>query len=507
MVQALKRHAAGTALVIPILLRPVVSTLGQPWAELQSLPRDLRAVTTWPNLDQALADVARGVIETLETWSPALPAPSTRRPQDQEPLAEDRVLDAAVPSQVQVGQTSEVVALVRRPESGGLKAILALDDTFSARPEAVRSQELMLDFNRDERGRPLPLRLTLALESPDFDPPRQTKHVQVPPHEDSPTYIFLAVPKRPGLLSLQLELLAGDVSIVCHLLRSNAELRAPTAPRRYVMATLPLATRSVDEVTEPEELLEPEELELSTGVEEASWPRPEDTAPTISIPRDATSEPPPITATIPSVASPSSRSPSDSWPPRQMPPAPASATPPSDTWPPVRQSRATRQAPAPSPVPSRAGRGLAFPALGALAAVLLVSASAWVLVRQQPLRSSPPDVGPIDTRPPIEVHDRALVLANARVLYAKRDFAGVVALVDETANPTADLNQLAGRSLYEMGDYDRAAARFRLAVESEPTNQEHRELLRRALQQRSAVGRPRQPLPYASPKPPASPPP
>jgi hypothetical protein len=213
MAGALRRHAAGSALVIPVLLRPVAAAAGQPWAELQGIPRDLRAVTLWPDLDEALATVAREVLEALENWSPARPAGPASLPGAAEPVVEERVLDAAVPARIRVGEASEVVALVRRPESGGLRAVLEADEAFAARPQEVRSQEFDLQFPRDERGRPLPLRLTLALESPDFEPPRQTKRIQVPPSGDSPLYVFLAAPRRAGLLALQIEVLAGDVSI------------------------------------------------------------------------------------------------------------------------------------------------------------------------------------------------------------------------------------------------------------------------------------------------------
>jgi hypothetical protein len=244
MATALKRHATSSALVIPVLLRPVVAAVGQGWAELQSLPRDLRAVMLWRNLDEALATVAREVLEALEGWCPARLPSHVALPVQDEGTAEERVLDAAVPSHVRVGQTSEVVALVRRPESGGLRAILAADHTFAAQPQAVRSQEFDLEFPRDHNGRPLPLRLTLVLWSPDLNPPWQSKRIQVPPSDDSPTYVFLGVPRRPGLLTFQIELLAGDVSIVTHLLRSQAEEAAVT-DHRYVVATMPLVTLSL----------------------------------------------------------------------------------------------------------------------------------------------------------------------------------------------------------------------------------------------------------------------
>jgi hypothetical protein len=423
MANALKRHAAGTALVVPILLRALV-TAGQPWSELQSLPRDLRAVTSWPNLDEAFADVARGLLDALEAWRPALPSPGTRSPADREPLAKDRVFDAAVPSHVQVGQSSEIVSLVRTPDSGGLRAILAADDSFAARPEGVRSQELSLDFLRDEHGRPLPLRLTLVLESPDFDPPRQTKRIQVPPEGDSATYVFLAVPRRAGLLALELELLSGDVSIVSHLLRSRADEDLRETARRYVVATLPLTT---------------------TGVRAAL----EDTLAPVPMP-----------------------SPSSTGAFRPVPPAAARPSPP--------------RTPASKP------RSVGIPALGALAAAVLVSTSAWLVLQQRSpsdLPSPRPTNAPVPTMTPMVFTtptpapaDATAVLAQARRLYERHDYAAVVALVDRTEAKTPQLHELAGRSLYEMGRYRQAEARFKLASDADPTNAERLALLKRAHQ-------------------------
>jgi GTPase SAR1 family protein/predicted MPP superfamily phosphohydrolase len=63
--RAMERHAAGEAVVIPVVLRPV-DWLNTPLAELQSLPRDNRAVTLWPNLDAAFVEIAKGIRQAVE---------------------------------------------------------------------------------------------------------------------------------------------------------------------------------------------------------------------------------------------------------------------------------------------------------------------------------------------------------------------------------------------------------------------------------------------------------
>ena len=65
--RALERHEAGQAMVIPVILRPVMWS-NTPFAKLQALPTDGRAVTSWSDRDAAFLTVAegiRGVIESL----------------------------------------------------------------------------------------------------------------------------------------------------------------------------------------------------------------------------------------------------------------------------------------------------------------------------------------------------------------------------------------------------------------------------------------------------------
>jgi GTPase SAR1 family protein/predicted MPP superfamily phosphohydrolase len=65
--RALERHAAGEAVVIPIVLRPT-DWLTLDIAKLQSLPRDNRAVDSshWKNRDEAFVEVAKGIRQAVE---------------------------------------------------------------------------------------------------------------------------------------------------------------------------------------------------------------------------------------------------------------------------------------------------------------------------------------------------------------------------------------------------------------------------------------------------------
>jgi hypothetical protein len=74
MKRALERHAAGTARVIPVALRPV-DHQAAPFMQLQGLPSGFKPVTEWDNLDRAFADIASGIRQAASRFHhhPAVP--------------------------------------------------------------------------------------------------------------------------------------------------------------------------------------------------------------------------------------------------------------------------------------------------------------------------------------------------------------------------------------------------------------------------------------------------
>src|SRR6266516_3212780 len=76
MNRALERHEADQARVIPILLRPV-DWQDTPFAYLQALPTDAKAITTWSNQDEAFVDVVGGLRRVIEDL-PFLAASASR---------------------------------------------------------------------------------------------------------------------------------------------------------------------------------------------------------------------------------------------------------------------------------------------------------------------------------------------------------------------------------------------------------------------------------------------
>ena len=78
MQRALQRHAAGTARVIPIILKPC-DWQGSPFSHLQVLPKDAKPVTKWDDPDEAFLNVVQGLRKAVETLqakvSPTPPPP------------------------------------------------------------------------------------------------------------------------------------------------------------------------------------------------------------------------------------------------------------------------------------------------------------------------------------------------------------------------------------------------------------------------------------------------
>lgn len=85
MQRAMARHAAGTARVIPIIMKPC-DWQSTPFSHLQVLPKDGKPVTTWDNQDEALLDAVQGIRRVVETMAytavPHRTMPSGGSPRD-----------------------------------------------------------------------------------------------------------------------------------------------------------------------------------------------------------------------------------------------------------------------------------------------------------------------------------------------------------------------------------------------------------------------------------------
>ena len=65
MQRALERHQRGEARIAPILLRPC-DWQHAPFAHLQALPHDGKAITTWDNQDEAFLEIVQGIRQLIE---------------------------------------------------------------------------------------------------------------------------------------------------------------------------------------------------------------------------------------------------------------------------------------------------------------------------------------------------------------------------------------------------------------------------------------------------------
>ena len=58
VLNAMERHEAGDARVIPVILR-ACDWQSAPFGKLQALPKDAKPVTSWGNQDEAFTDIAK----------------------------------------------------------------------------------------------------------------------------------------------------------------------------------------------------------------------------------------------------------------------------------------------------------------------------------------------------------------------------------------------------------------------------------------------------------------
>ncbi|GLQ89404.1 toll/interleukin-1 receptor domain-containing protein [Dyella flagellata] len=70
MTRALDRHEAGTAIVIPVILR-ACDWHHAPFGKLLATPRDGKPITQWPDTDQAFLEVAQAIRKSAERWQGA----------------------------------------------------------------------------------------------------------------------------------------------------------------------------------------------------------------------------------------------------------------------------------------------------------------------------------------------------------------------------------------------------------------------------------------------------
>ena len=214
---ALKRHNLNAAGAVPVVLRPVVWQQS-PLVALQALPTDAKPVITWEPIDSAYVNVCEGIISCVLAWKRAMPlcGSKTAMPPRPEISTRKRVMDVALPAHVETDRSAMLVVLIRKAQSGGLKAVVVADATYGIEESDVRSSPVSLEFPINKEGKPERITLKIKVQSPDFSPPSQERQIPVEPGSDSQTCIYdvsrqssrstlgggRALPRRPPVDSL-----------------------------------------------------------------------------------------------------------------------------------------------------------------------------------------------------------------------------------------------------------------------------------------------------------------
>jgi hypothetical protein len=130
--------------------------------------------------------------------------------------------------------------MIRQASSDGLRAVLQVEEVESATPENVRSKPFIISFPAGPGGQRQPAVVTLSLDSPDFDPPQQSKVIGVPPDGDSEHCVFLMKPVRQGDLLLKLEVVHLGVAVATRVLKTNGATAGAPVNSSWVLASMPL---------------------------------------------------------------------------------------------------------------------------------------------------------------------------------------------------------------------------------------------------------------------------
>lgn len=376
------------------------------------------------NRDQAFAAVAQALHEiVLRYQAPATPPRPDNRSalEDRSADVKPRILDAAIPNHVVKDRASELLVLIRLLDSAGLKGVLQADDEADARPEDVRSKPFDVVFPLSPIGRPQPLKVSVEVTAPDFQPPSQRKNLFVPVSTDSEVCAFLLTPVRTGPLTVGIELIWEDADRGYRRLRTNCVAESESAAVVPVMnvVQLPLAVSKAEAVAEPRV--------LAAGASSGSY----------SMPARAVS--PPIAAVA------------QSFPP----PAPSA------------------QPPAPAVASARGGSFWSSPGLKVAAlALCVISLGSFFLFQKNgtssgPVAASPPVMTPAAT-PQVEV-------SNADIEAAALEFRKAVA-----AHPPPQSAPPEITAAIEKGRNNLAAARTAMANGRKLQAGKHLELVRQA---------------------------
>jgi predicted helicase len=140
---ALERQAAGEAVVIPVLLRPV-DWQAAPFAHLAVLPKNGRPVAQWPTRDAALLDVAQGIRVVVEQLTGRVSEPEPEPVQAEGHARARRQGNAAVAEEVLVSTPAALTPSVLKKAVERYQKELHAYDGKARHETALRSAFLNL---------------------------------------------------------------------------------------------------------------------------------------------------------------------------------------------------------------------------------------------------------------------------------------------------------------------------------------------------------------------------
>jgi formylglycine-generating enzyme required for sulfatase activity len=140
---AIERHRRGEARVVPVVLRPCQWQL-TPLKDLLALPTDGKAVTTWPNRDDAFNDVARGLARLAQTMQRTVVGPSPAVPQGPAPTRRREPQPPPAAPVVQIGADPR-----RLPDLAVFKDV---DAPWCPEMVVIPAGEFLMGSPEDEEG-------------------------------------------------------------------------------------------------------------------------------------------------------------------------------------------------------------------------------------------------------------------------------------------------------------------------------------------------------------------
>ncbi len=191
-------------------------------------------------LNRELVKIAEQIKEVVNAAEAHADAP-TPPPVRGKPMQQERALDAALPKRVQVGKSAELLVMIRRSDSPGLRAVVEVEADSRFAKEDVRCKPFPLEFPVSFSGQAQPVDVVVSVNSPDFDPPSQSRKLRIPPDGDTEVCSFLMTPRSAGELLLNIEVLKDDIHRASKTLRTEAQPSGvPVAPAGYVLVSIPL---------------------------------------------------------------------------------------------------------------------------------------------------------------------------------------------------------------------------------------------------------------------------